>query len=98
MSALKVLWTPLSKQQFDEFHRRAIDAGKEYEFVLAHNEIVAALRNLDSALEKGELLYHTRIPGGEVRQWVHQFISISYVVYRPEQVGWILKYLPLPES
>jgi hypothetical protein len=98
MSALKMSWTLVSKQQFDEFRRRASDTGKLDEFVKAHNEIAAVLRDLDMALEKGEPLYNTRRPGGEVRQWVHQFISISYVVFRKEQVGWIVKYAPVPES
>lgn len=98
MPDLKLLWTQLSKSQFDEFRQRAIAAGKLDEFIKAHNEIVAVLRDLDSALEKGEPLYHTRKPGGEVRQWVQQFIAVSYVIFREEQVGWVLKYLPVPES
>jgi hypothetical protein len=96
--ALKLFWTRLSQEQFDRLHTRAIDTGRLDEFVRTHNESVVALRDLDTALDKGEPLYHTRKPGGEVRQWCHHFISVSYVVFRQEQVGWIVKYLPVPES
>ena len=98
MPALKLMWTQSSRGQFETLRKRAIDTGKQDEFVRTHNEIVVALRDLDTALNKGEPLYHTRKPGGEVRQWGHHFILVSYVVFRQEQVGWILKYLPVPES
>jgi hypothetical protein len=98
MSALRISWTSLSKKQFDDLHQRAISTGKLAAFTKAHNEIVTALRDSDSALAQGEPLYNTRQLGGEVRLWVHAFVSITYVVYPKEGVGWIVKYSAVPES
>ena len=98
MPPFRMEWTRSSKSQFEALQERAIQAGRHEQFRQAHNEIVAALRDLSQALEKGELLYHTRRPGGEVRHWIHQFISVRYVVFREEQVGWIVAYQSVPES
>jgi hypothetical protein len=99
MPVLKILWTRLSEPQFDDLRQRATAAaGKLDEFAKVHNEIVTALRDPEQALEKGEPLYKTRKPGGEVRQWLHKFISVSYVIFRDEQVGWIIKYQAVPAS
>jgi hypothetical protein len=98
MPAVKLLWTRSSKLQFEALRQRADAAGKLTELSQAHNEMVAILRDLDQALEKGEALYNTRKPGGVVRQWIHNFISVTYVVFRIEQVAWIMKYQPIPAS
>jgi hypothetical protein len=98
MPALKVVWTYLSKPQFDDLRQKATQAGRLTDFIRVHNEIVAALHDLDQALEKGECEYHTRKPGGDVRKWVHQFIAVSYVVFPNEQVAWVLRYQPVPSS
>jgi plasmid stabilization system protein ParE len=98
MATLIIEWTRASKSQFDELRQRAIDTGNYEQFKQTHNEIVVALRDLAQAREKGELLYKTRRPGGEVRHWIHQFISVSYVVFGEEEVGWILAYRSVPES
>jgi hypothetical protein len=98
MAAVKMEWTRTSKSQFDELKKRAIDAGEYEQFKQAHNEIVVTLRELSQALQKGELLFNTRRPGGEVRHWIHRFISVCYVVFRNEQVGWMLAYQSVPES
>jgi hypothetical protein len=98
MPAVKLLWTRSSKLQFDALRQRAVAAGKITELSQAHNEMVTILRDLDQALEKGEALYYTRRPGGVVRLWIHNFISVTYVVFRIEQVAWITKYQPVPAS
>jgi hypothetical protein len=91
-------WTKSSKAQFEELKQRSRDADHYEQFRQAHNEITTALRDLDQALEKGEAQYSTRRPGGEVRHWIHRFISVTYVVFRAEQVGWILSYQLVPAS
>jgi hypothetical protein len=98
MASLRMEWTATSKAQFDELRTRATSKGEYGQFAEAHNQIAVALRDPDQALEKGELLYKTRRPGGEVRHWVHRFISVCYVVFRAEQVGWILSIKSVPES
>jgi len=98
MATLRVEWTTSSKAQFDELRKRAIGNEQYDQFRQTHNEIAVALNDMTQACEKGELLYKTRMPGGEVRLWVHGFISVCYVVFRAEQVGWILKYSSVPAS
>jgi hypothetical protein len=98
MSTLKLMWTHLSRRQFEDLQQRAVVTGKVDEITKVHNEIVEILRDLDQASEVGEPLYNTRKPGGLVRHWVHDFIAVTYVVFRSEQVGWILKYQPIPAS
>lgn len=98
MADLKMEWTVSSQSQFEALRKRAIDSDKYDEFRTAHNEIVGVLCTVGLALEKGERLYHTRRPGGEVRHWVYRTISVCYVVFRAEQVGWILNYQSVPES
>jgi hypothetical protein len=98
MAALRMEWTLSSKAQFEELKKRAAATGKGEQFKQAHNEIVNTLREAASALEKGELLYRTQRPGGEVRHWICHFLSVCFVVFRDEQVGWILKYNSVPES
>lgn len=98
MPLLKLAATQTANRQFLELRERAVAVGQLERFSTAHNEILASLRDLDQALEKGERLYHTRKPGGEVRQWVYQFISVTYVVFPNERVGWITKYVPVPAS
>lgn len=98
MPNLKLLWTRLSEPQFADLRRRATETGHVEEFIRIHNEIVVSLRDLDRALECGEPLYDTRTPGGEVRQWIHEFISVVYLVFRKEQVAWILRYQAVPAS
>lgn len=89
---------PKSQLQFEELRKRAMDKGRRDEFIQVHNEIVIALHDLVQAFEKGELLFRTRKAGGEVRHWVHKFISVCYVAFRREQVGLILNYQPVPSS
>jgi hypothetical protein len=98
MSTLKIVWTSLSKRQFDELRQRAANTNHTDEFVKAHNTIVAILRDLDRALEMGDPLYHTHKGGGVVRHFLHQFISVTYTVFADERVGWVIKYLPVPAS
>lgn len=98
MPALKLEWTPLSRSQFEKLRQRAIATGRHADFAALHNEIITTLSDLDRASEKGEPLYNTRKAGGEVRHWVKRFIAVSYVLFREERIGWIVKYLPVPES
>ena len=98
MPLLKLAATQTANRQFLELRQRAVAVGQLEQFSAAHNEILACLRDLDQALESGERLYHTRKPGGEVRQWLYQFISVTYVVFPKELVAWITKYLPVPSS
>jgi hypothetical protein len=95
---MKLVWTGASRLQFDKLRQQAAATNKLDEFIKVHNEIVMSLRDIDQAIEKGEPLYHTRKSGGEVRQWVHEFISVSYAVFRDERVAWITKYQPVPAS
>jgi len=98
MSALRIEWTVVSKQMFEELRKRAIAKGKHEEFARIHNEIAASLRDLDRAVEMGEPLYRTQLPGGEVRHCVHRFISVCYVVFKERRVGWVLQYRSVPEN
>jgi hypothetical protein len=98
MAGVRIEWTLASKAQFDGMRKRALDVGEQDQFKEAHNEIVVALRDLAQAAEKGELLYNTRRRGGEVRHWINCFISVCYVIFREEQVGWILAYKFVPGS
>jgi hypothetical protein len=98
MATLRLEWTNSSKAQFEELKRRAIEHEQYDHFRQTHNEIVITLKEMTQACEKGELLYKTRMPGGEVRHWVHGFVSVCYVVFRTEQVSWILQYRSVPES
>lgn len=91
-------WTPVARAEFDSLKRRAMEAGVFEQFRLAHNEIALTLKDLDQALLKGEPLFHTRKPGGVARHWVCQVISVWYVVFRDEQMGWIIHYKPVPET
>lgn len=98
MPLLQLTSTQTANQQFIDLRQRAAAVGQLDRFAATHNEILATLRDLDQALAKGERLYHTRKQGGEVRHWVHEFISVTYVVFPKELVGWITKYLPVPAS
>jgi hypothetical protein len=98
MPAMIISWTVVSKPQFDTLKLRAIETGNLARFIAVHNTILSTLRDLDQALEKGEPVYHTKRPGGVVRHWMHDFISVNYVVFPSERVGWILGYKPVPES
>lgn len=98
MAAVKVAWLPSSKLQFEKCAQRAEDHGEFDQFKRTHNDIALALAGLDSSLAKGEVLYRTRRPGGEIHHWVHQFISVWYVIFRQEQLGWITRYQFFPET
>jgi hypothetical protein len=98
MPLIKVVWMPASKATFDALKKKAIEAGKYQELMTAHNEILSALRDSDSAFEKGELLFKTRKASGEVRLYVNRCISICYVVFHDENAGWILKYNAVPDE
>ena len=94
----KLEWLQQSKAQFEELRTRAMNAGQAETFRRLHNEIATALRDLHQALEKGEVMYKPRRPGGEVRHWVLENISVWYVVFPREQIGWILEYATTPHS
>jgi len=98
MSTLKTAWTRSSKQQFDQLRQRAAEAKRLGEFIDAHNEIAAILRDVDRAVEKGEPLYNTQKPGGVVRHFLHDFVSVTYAIFAAQGVGWIIAYLPVPSS
>jgi hypothetical protein len=95
MPDLKIAWMPASEASFKQIRERAITAGKYSEFMQVHNEIVLILRDPNQAFEKGELLFRTRKPGGEVRLLVHDGISVCYAVYRNEMAGWVSKYIAM---
>ena len=96
MPTLKILWTHLSNRQFDELRQRAADTNHLDEFIKAHNEIVTILRDLDQATKKGDPLYKMKKPGGVVRHFLHEFVSVTYTVLADEGVGWVIKYVPVP--
>ena len=98
MPALKIVWLDLSKQQFEELRRRAVDTNRYPDFVRRHNEIVGILRDLDRATQRGDPLFHTNKPGGVVYHFLHDFISVTYAIFAQERVGWVMKYLPVPAS
>ena len=50
------------------------------------------------AFEKGEMLFHTKILGGEVRHWIQDCLSVCYAVYRHEQAALIFKIQYLPST
>lgn len=95
---MKVLWTRPAELRFEELRSRAIDTGNLPQFIHAHNELVARLRDPHQAATMGEPLYRTRLPGGEVRHWIHRFIAVTYAVFPGEQVVWIVRYQSVPES
>ncbi|MBY0522549.1 MAG: hypothetical protein K2R98_04095 [Gemmataceae bacterium] len=98
MPALRMDWTPGARSQFEALRQRAIDSGAFDQFRLAHNEIALTLQDLDQAMLKGEPLFNTRRSGGVARHWLCQFISVCYVVIRDEQVGWMIRNKPVPET
>jgi hypothetical protein len=75
MPVLKIVWMPASEATFKALRQRPIDAGRYTDFMQAHNEVAIAVRDPELAFEKGELLYRTRKPGGEVRVWVNRMIA-----------------------
>jgi hypothetical protein len=98
MPLLKLVWTHSSKLQFEELRQKAESVGRGGEFTITFNEIAAALKQVELALEKGEPLYHTRKSGGVVRQWVHRFICITYVVFPDDALGWVTKFQSVPST
>jgi hypothetical protein len=98
MPSLKIVWTHLSKRQFDDLRQRAKDTNHSLEFIKTHNEVVAILRDLDRATEKGDPLYHTKKPGGMVHHFLHEFISVTYAVFAAEQIGWVTNYVSVPAT
>jgi hypothetical protein len=98
MSIMKLVWKPAAEDAFKELKKRATKAGKLAELMQAHNEMVLALRDPQMAFVKGELLFKTQKPGGEVRLFVNQVISVCYAAYRDEKTGWILKYKAVPDE
>lgn len=98
MPTLRMEWTPAARAEFETLQHRATQADASGQFKQAHNAVALALMDLDQALAKGEPLYETRQPGGFVRHWVCQFISVAYVVFPEQGVGWIVHYRSVPES
>jgi hypothetical protein len=76
---MELAWMPIAKLAFEDLRKRAGEAGKHDEFAKAHNEIVLALRDFDTAFAKGELLFRTQKPGGEVRLWVNRVIAMRFI-------------------
>ena len=97
MATLRLEWTPSAKAEFEKLKKLASERGKLDSLAINHQEIVDTLTDLGNALVKGELLFTTRKPGGEVRHWVCGAISVCYVVRRDDSVGWILRYTGLGE-
>lgn len=98
MPAVRMDWIATSRTQFELIRQRASDAGKHEAFRQAHAAVVNSLRDLSLASQNGEKLYNTRLPGGEVRHWLCGFLSVCYVLFPAERVGWILKYSTVPAS
>jgi len=98
MPPLRMEWTQASRAQFDAVCQRARAAGCYSDLLAAHNHMVRTFQDLDEALSRGEALYPTRLPGGEVRLWMHGFLAVTYVVYRAQQVGFILQYQTMPDT
>jgi len=96
MSSMKMIWLPAAEADFKRILNRAKEKGKFREFAEAHNEIVKIIRDEETAFAKGEILFNTKTPGGEVRILVRDGISICYAVFRIEKAGWILKYQTAP--
>jgi hypothetical protein len=98
MPEFKMLWIDASKAQFEQLRQRAANTGRSSEFVAAHNQIAQILQDVEKAIEKGDPLYHTKKPGGVCYHLLVRFISVTYIVFEEEKVGWILKYLAVPPS
>ena len=92
MPTMKMIWMPAAHAAFETILKQARNTDKYIEFVNAHDDVVRIVRDEILAFEKGELLYKTKKPGGEVRHLVHAGISICYAVFRDEKAGWITKY------
>lgn len=98
MTALRIVWTGSSRRQYDELQQRAANTNRLEEFANNHSQIVAILRDLDRAIEKSDPLYRTKKPGGVVRHFLHRFISVTFCVFAAEQLGWVIRYLPIPAN
>lgn len=98
MERISLAWTPSAKAAFEKVQDRAIKAGRHTDFKQVHNEIVLSLRDPKLAFEKGEIQFKTKKASGEVRHWVHGFISVVYAVLRDEKAGWVLRYDLVPED
>jgi hypothetical protein len=98
MPPLRLEWTQPSKSQFEAVCQRARAGGHYADLVAAHNHMVRTLQDLTEALSQGEALYPTRLPGGEVRLWIHGFLALTYVVFRAQEVGFIVQYQTLPDT
>jgi hypothetical protein len=91
-------WTQPSKSQFEAVCQRAQAAVRYSELLVAHNHMVRTLQDLNEALSQGEELYATHLPGGEVRLWIHGFLALTYVVFRVQEVGFIVQYQTMPDT
>jgi hypothetical protein len=98
MSPLRMEWTQSSRAQFEVVCRRAQAGGRYADLLVVHNHMVQAFQDLNEALSRGEVLYSTRLSGGEVRLWIHGFLSVTYVVYRSQQVAFIVQYQTMPDT
>lgn len=98
MPPLRMGWTPAARAGYADVRRRAIGGHRFNEFAQRHNEVIVALRDLTTALQFGEPLFHTRLPGGQVRQVLRGFLSVIYAVIEPAQIGWIIRYETSPED
>jgi hypothetical protein len=98
MSALNLIWSTPAKKQFEELLHRANAAGRVDEFLIAHNEIVDILRDLETAAEKSDPLYNAKKPGGVVRHLLHRFVSVTFYLYPDECEVCVAKYSSVPSS
>jgi hypothetical protein len=96
MPLLRLEWTVVSRPMFEHWRSHFTAIGRGHDFSRVHNQIVTVLTDSEQAMEKGEALFNTRKPGGLVRLWVHEFISVCYVVFPQERLGWILRYQCTP--
>src|SRR5947209_8373382 len=98
MPTLKVVWTKPAEQQFDQVRQRAVEANCQKELSEAHTELAKTLRDLDLALEKGDPIYNTKMPGGIVYHFRSSFLSVTCAIFAKEGVGWIVTYRTVPTS
>jgi len=98
MPPLHLEWTQSSQSQFEAVRQRAQAAGRYADLLVAHNHMVRTLQDQNEALSRGETLHSTRLPGGEVHLWMHDFLALTYVVFRAQEVGFIVQYQTMPDT
>lgn len=89
---MKIEWTKDSLAQFEAARSFAGKTGRSDRFTTAHNEIVPLLADPVHGAEAGELLFRTKLDGGEVRVCARHPVSVVCVMFPAKMVGWIWKY------